>query len=173
MQRYNIFHPVHQSLRAQLYHTAIFLDHTNFRLEGEALNAGDKVAETVHLLEEHNLQLDHFLRETINDYEPSVVDTFQQEQRKCAHLLQQLCIRTGNLSGCRDNRERFRAGAELNRSFVALTLFCLTLMERKESGLNRVLWRYYSDAELEVMQQMMALHRAEPGGRTQPWKHVA
>jgi len=79
MPRVNIFNQIHKGLRAALYDAAISLQQTDFTIEAEAEEVFSKVKEVVMLFDEHAHREDKFILSAISQFEPSVVDAFEQE----------------------------------------------------------------------------------------------
>src|SRR5215207_5391830 len=79
MPRVNIFNQIHKGLRAALYDAAISLQQTDFTIEAEAEEVFSKVKEVVMLFDEHAHRADKFILSAISQFEPSVVDAFEQE----------------------------------------------------------------------------------------------
>src|SRR4029079_3356154 len=86
MQRYNSFNIIHKGLRAALYQTALQLQQTDFTESDQIADAINKVREVVLLFEGHAHKEDHFVLPLINEYEPSVVATFNAEHQKDEQL---------------------------------------------------------------------------------------
>jgi chromosome condensin MukBEF ATPase and DNA-binding subunit MukB len=82
MERYNSFNIIHKGLRAALYQTALQLQQTDFTEDQQAEEALNKVREIVMLFEGHAHKEDNFVLPMINEYEPSVVASFNSEHEE-------------------------------------------------------------------------------------------
>src|SRR5215216_4290815 len=82
MERYNSFNIIHKGLRAALYQTALQLQQTDFTEEGQAEEALNRIKEIILLFEGHAHKEDTFILPMINEYEPSVVATFNAEHEE-------------------------------------------------------------------------------------------
>src|SRR5829696_5368820 len=153
MQRVNIFNQIHKGLRASLYNTAIHLQQTDFTVETEADEALNKVKEVVMLFDEHAHKEDKFVLPAISQFEPSLVDSFEQEHVTDLALSAQLSSAVESFNTLLKAADRAKAGKKLNIDFVEFLAFNLKHMAREEDIINKILWRYYSDLEIIQIQQ--------------------
>ena len=164
MQRYNSFNIIHKGLRAALYQTALQLQQTDFTESDQIEDAINKVREVVLLFEGHAHKEDHFVLPLINEYEPSVVATFNAEHQKDEQLGVELEGAVKKLSQSSTSQEMIVAGGELTTSFVRFMVFNLEHMAKEEDIINQILWRYYSDDEIKAVV-------AQISQSTAPWMH--
>jgi hemerythrin-like domain-containing protein len=164
MQRYNSFNIIHKGLRAALYQTALQLQQTDFTESDQIEDAINKVREVVLLFEGHAHKEDHFVLPLINEYEPSVVATFNAEHQKDEQLGVELEGAVKKLSQSSTSQEMIVAGGELTTSFVRFMVFNLEHMAKEEDIINQILWRYYSDDEIKAVV-------AQISQSTPPWMH--
>jgi hypothetical protein len=162
MQRINIFNQIHKGLRAALYDAAISLQQTDFTVEAETEEALSKIKEVVMLFDEHALKEDTFVLPAILQFEPSVVDAFEQEHMTDLVLSSQLVALVNGFDNLLKAEDRATAGRKINIQFVEFLVFNLKHMAKEEDILNQLLWRYYSDAEILQIQQRIVQN-------TQPW----
>ena len=156
MERYNSFNLIHKGLRASLYQTALQLQQTDFT-NGEATDeAINKVREIVMLFEGHAHKEDCYILPAIEEFEPSVVASFEAEHVEDERLGNQLQACVNKLSSATEFLEKIIAGRELNEAFVSFTVFNLQHMAREEDILNKILWRYYSDDEIMAIGRKIA-----------------
>ncbi len=153
MSRYNIFNQVHKALRAMLYDTSLTLQQTSFTDSNEAAAALAKVRLVAEVFDGHAKHEDEFVLPAIQQYEPSLVDAFEQEHEKDHQLSENLrgllmvyqhAIKAG---------VKIETGQAINKAFTSFMIFNLEHMAREEAVLNKVLWRYYTDAELIALNQ--------------------
>jgi hypothetical protein len=134
-----------------LYDTALVLQQTGFAETEDAETALEKVKIVVDVFESHAAHEGKFVLPAIQRYEPSIVDLFGQEQEKERALSQ------GLLGLIMVYRHAIKAGVKIetgqaiNRAFIEFMIFSLEHMAKEETVLNKILWRYYSDAELEAI----------------------
>ena len=162
MERYNSFNIIHKGLRAALYQTALQLQQTDFTEDDQREDAVNKVREIVILFEGHAHKEDHFVLPMINEYEPSVVATFNAEHEEDERLGLALNTAVEKLSTGTMPQEKILAGRELTESFVGFMVFNLQHMAKEEDIINKILWRYYSDDEIKAV--AMQISQSTP-----PW----
>jgi hypothetical protein len=162
MERFNIFNQIHKGLRAALYDTAIQLQQADFTSASESESALEKVREVVMLFDEHAHKEDKFVLPAILQYEPSVVDSFEQEHVADHALASQLSDAVKHLDSLLKAADREAAGRKLNVIFVEFVAFNLKHMAKEEDVINNILWRYYTDGEILQIQTRIV-------ESTEPW----
>ena len=162
MERYNIFYLIHKGLRAALYETALKLQQNDFNAKEETEEVLNKVKEIVMLFEGHAVKEDRFIFSAIASYEPSVVAAFEEEHETNALLAQELHAAIGTVNKSRSLGEKIVSGRKLTEHFVHFMVFNLQHMEKQEAGINKILWRYYSDEEIRSI-------GAQISQATPPW----
>jgi hypothetical protein len=153
MSRFNTFNQIHKALRAMLYDTALTLQQTYFGDTDEAETALEKVKIVVDVFDQHAAHEDRFIFPAVQQYEPSIVDIFEQEHDKdhaLAESLRGLLIvyKYAMLAGV-----KIETGQAINKAFIEFMIFNLEHMAKEETVLNKVLWRYYTDAEIMAINQ--------------------
>jgi hypothetical protein len=153
MPRYNTFNQIHKALIALLYDTALCLQQTDFGTKEECDAAVEKLVAVLDLFEAHAHQEDDHLLPALFDFEPSVVDAFEQEHVKVGELSQALCVTIAEIYRTKAAAERLRLGRRLTSEFDGFMILNLDHMAKEEDVLNRLLWQYYTDAELQAMER--------------------
>jgi hypothetical protein len=170
MQRYNIFHQIHKGLRAMLYETALHIQHADFWNIEQTEEVIERVNEVVRLFGGHADKEDAYVFPAVEKYDPAVADAFEQEHIK-DHLLGKLLAES--IMRCKDApviTEKVEAAKEVQTNFVKFMVFNLEHMAKEEEILNRILWRYYTDAELMAMtRQIVANVPADDITRMNTW----
>jgi len=162
MERYNSFNIIHKGLRAALYQTALQLQQTDFTEEELSEEALNKVKEIVLLFEGHAHKEDNFILPMINEYEPSVVATFNAEHEEDEKLGFELNAAVEKVAESETLLEKMISGRELTESFVRFMVFNLEHMAKEEDIINKILWRYYSDDEIKAVASQISKN-------TPPW----
>lgn len=162
MERYNIFYLIHKGLRASLYETALQLQQNDFNAEAVTEIVLNKVKEVIMLFEGHAAKEDRFIFSAINSYEPSVVVAFEDEHETNGQLAQELYRGIEGVNNGSSLLEKIVAGRKLTESFVHFMVFNLQHMDKEESVINKILWRYYSDEEIRSI-------GAQINHATPPW----
>ncbi len=153
--RFNIFNQIHKALRALLYDAALTVQQTNFANAEEAEIALEKIKAVLDIFDKHAAHEDHFILPAIHQYEPSLVDCFEQEHVEDHQLAQNLRIVIGSFSKNETAESKLITGHTLLHSFIAFMSFNLDHMAKEETVLNERLWRFYSDAELRKLNQQI------------------
>lgn len=170
MSRFNIFNQVHKALRAMLYDTSLTIQQTYFADAEEAEAALEKVRTTVDIFDEHAAHEDHFVLPAIQQYEPSVVDAFEQEHEKDHALSERLRGLLTVYNHAIKTEIKIETGQAINHAFIEFMIFNLEHMAKEETVLNKILWRYYSDAEImAINQRIVASIPSEEMGVTSAW----
>lgn len=162
MARYNIFNQVHKGLRALLYETMIQLQQTDFTNAEETEDVTERIKIILSLFDSHAHTEDLFVLPAIVQYEPSVVDAFEQEHVKDLQLSQQLSDQLKALSLSISTDAKIQMGAVLSTAVLDFMLFNLSHMKKEEEVLNKLLWRYYSDDDLKGITQSI-VSQVPPG----------
>ena len=164
MNRYNIFYQVHKGLRVLLYETATFLQQADFTREDELAVVKEKVNEVIYLFDKHAHTEDSIILPEIEAYEPSVVDAFEGEHKEDVELSLRLKKILNAFEDTDNDCDRTELGKSMNILFVEFTTFNLTHMAKEETILNKLLWRYYSDEELQQVTRKI-VEKAKPEDR--------
>jgi hypothetical protein len=155
MNRFNVFNQIHKGLKAQLYHTALHLQQTDFSLKHEMIAALDKVKEVVTLFDEHADREDTYILPLVFEYEPAIWDAFEREHKTDLAVIKELMAVMQLLARATTSVDQVAGGRRLVKCFSAFMAIHLEQMEKEEAVLNNVLWRYYSDENLSGIQAEM------------------
>lgn len=148
MARYNMFNQIHKGLRVLLYDTAAMLGRTDFDNAEQYEAVAGRVKEVMDMFDNHAHHEDSFVLPMIEEYEPAVVEAFEQEHITDHSLGQKLRGSIMALDLAVDSGAKKQLGLSLMRSFIEFMIFNLQHMHKEETVLNNILWRYYSDEEL-------------------------
>lgn len=148
MTRYNIFNQIHKGLRTMLYDTALSLQHTVFTNTDNANETLDKLEQAIRIFHSHAEHEDGFVLPAVEKHVPSLVTEFESEHEKDELLSISLrnLMTTYNLAV--DDEARTAAGYSITMAFNEFIAFNLYHMNKEEDKINKVLWKYYTDAEL-------------------------
>ena len=139
MSRFNIFNQIHKGLRAMLYDTALTLQQTYFADPGEAEIAMQKVRGAVNLFDAHAAHEDHFVLPAIQQYEPSLVDAFEQEHVEDHALSEKLRGLLTVYNYAIQPEVKIETGQSITVAFIEFMIFNLEHMAKEEIVLNKVL----------------------------------
>ena len=160
--RYNTFYQVHKALRAMLYETATELQRTDFNSGEEVTSVLANITTVVDVFDKHAYNEDHFVFPAVEQYEPSVVDSFEQEHVRDHELSTQLRTLINIYSSLKTDEERIQLGSALRKAFVDFLAFNLVHMAKEEDIINNLLWRYYTDEQIRAIEkQIIAIQAPE------------
>ena len=159
MLRFNVFNQIHKGLRAMLYDTALTLQQTHFADSDQSDTAVKKVRTTVEMISAHTAHEDHFVFPAIQEYEPSLVDLFTLEHLKNHTLSEKLVDLLVAHNHAVKPEAKIETGHAVVRAFQEFMLYNLEHMSNEETVLNDILWRYYSDEEIESISRRMVRSR--------------
>jgi hypothetical protein len=162
MERYNIFQQLHKGLQGLLFDTAILLQQTDFGHTHDAEPALEKLHSLLHLFTQHAALKDNYLLPAMQRAEPATVFALAQQhgpQYVCIQRMQGLMTMYDHAISTDDKRE---AGKTINQAYTCCMISMLRYMQREEEIMNGTLWRFYTDAEILLMEQdIIALIPAE------------
>ena len=153
--RYNTFYQVHKALRAMLYETATELQRTDFNNEEEVNSVMINITAVVDVFDRHAHNEDRFVFSAVEQYEPSVVDSFEQEHVRDHELSTQLRTLINIYRSLSSDEEKIQLGSALRKAFVDFLAFNLVHMAKEEDIINNLLWRYYSDEEIRAIERQI------------------
>lgn len=141
MKRYNLFETTHLALQDALFMGAQSLSKHHLLSDTTVYDV-----QTLKAIVEGCMQLTHLkevlIMPALEAYEPAVVDALKQQHKKAATWAQQLVAAFTQPDG-----EQLRA---LYKKYMCAQLQCDI---RCEEMLNPPLWFYYSDKELQHLEQ--------------------
>jgi len=151
MQRYNIFYQIHKGLREMLYQTASRLQQTDFTTASETEVITEQMNTVLDLFDKHAATEDHFILPAIETYEPAVCSLFAEEHVQDHALSEKLRSVLKGLQVAETDQDKNTWGTVLRPVFIDFVVFNLNHMAKEEEVLNKLLWRYYSDEELQAI----------------------
>jgi len=167
--RYNIFYQIHKALRAMLYDTATQLQRTDFNNDEEVEQVLHNVSTLVDLFDKHAHFEDQFVFSAVDRYEPSVVDTFEQEHVMDHELAGKLRTLINIYESLGTDDEKIQLGSAIRKCFVEFLAFNLNHMAKEEDIINNLLWRYYRDEDIQAIEQKI-ISSQTPESTALVWK---
>src|SRR4029079_13630159 len=158
--RYNTFYQVHKALRAMLYETAAELQRTDFNREEEVTSVLANITTVVDVFDKHAHNEDRFVFSAVEQYEPSVVDSFEQEHVRDHELSTQLRTLINIYRSLGSDEEKIQLGSALRKAFVDFLAFNLVHMAKEEDVINNLLWRYYIDDQIQAIEKEIISNQA-------------
>lgn len=153
--RYNIFYKIHKALRALMYETATEMQRTDFNNREEAEAILNKISRVVDLFDKHAHHEDEQIFAALTQYEPSVVDVFEQEHVIDHELTEKLRAFINMYDSLQTDEEKMHLGSALRRSFTEFMVFNLQHMAKEEETINNLLWRHYRDEEILAIEKII------------------
>jgi len=160
MSRYNLFGQIHKALRAMLYDTAITVQQTNFTNKEEAEFTLLKLQNMLDVFDEHSENEVNFILPAIQMYEPSLIDSFVQKHAEDHKLAEKIRKAIASYNKAIREEEKISGGSAINKLLNEFMQANMMNMDSEESALNKILWRYYSDSEIMILNQRTS--RSEP-----------
>jgi iron-sulfur cluster repair protein YtfE (RIC family) len=153
-----------------LYETASELQRTDFDNGEEVTSLLEDITTVVDVFDKHAYNEDHFVFPAVEQYEPSVVDSFEQEHVKDHELSTQLRTLINICRSLKTDEERIQLGSALRKAFVDFLAFNLVHMAKEEDIINNLLWRYYTDEQIRAIEkQIIAIQKPESTAVVWKW----
>lgn len=167
--RYNSFYQVHKALRAMLYETAIELQRTDFNNNEEAMAVLSSITTIVNVFDKHAYNEDQYVFAAVTQYEPSIVDSFEQEHVKDHELAVQLRTLINIYPTLETDDEKNQLGSAMRKAFIDFMTFNLVHMAKEEDVINNLLWRYYTDDQIKAIERKIISNQT-PESTAIVWK---
>ena len=152
-----------------LYETAIELQQTDFDHKDQGISLLNKVTLVLDVFDKHAYNEDHYVFAAIQEYEPSVVDSFEQEHLKDHELGGRLRTLINIYTSVETEEERIQLGSAIRKAFVEFLSFSLDHMAEEEDIINNLLWRYYTDEQITAIERKIVASQA-PDSSAIVWK---
>lgn len=170
MQRFNMFSQIHKSLRVLLYDTAALVGRTDFDDPSQLDAVNERIKLVMDSFDKHAHHEDEQVLPLLSQYEPSVVDAFEQEHVTDLALSQKLAGFLVALDLAILPEAKRQLGISLSTAFIEFMVFNLQHMAKEEKVLNNLLWRYYNDEQLlDVNKKIVASIPAEELSASYSW----
>ena len=151
MARYNLFGQIHKALRSMLYDMALTLQQTNFVNSEAAEISLEKLQQVLDVLDKHTENEDNFILPAIQQYEPSLTDAFFQMHSDDREMAEKINKSINEFYKAGKDEEKLNTGALIKKTFTEFMDSSIQHMNSEESVLNKVLWKYYSDSEIMIL----------------------
>lgn len=156
MSRYNFFYWINKGLRTLLYDTGFLLQRTDFTVAEEAMAAHDRLQVVLSSFEALRFKEAQYILPAITYYEPGIADRFNQERTEVYRLHKALEELLKNDDVSHSHPKQTANGLGVVAAFEELSLLMILQMNSAEKLLPKILWRYYSDSELQTIAWKMA-----------------
>lgn len=170
MSRYNIFNQIHKALRVLLYDTATLISQTDFDDPAQNQAVSERLQQVLTIFDKHADKEDSMILPLLQQYEPAVIDAFEQEHIKDHELAQRLRGFLIALFHAVSSEAKNQLGQTLGTVYMEFMIFNLQHMSKEETVLNNLLWRYYSDDELmAISKKVIASIPTDEAAVTSKW----
>ena len=153
MQRFNSFTYIHKALRAMLYDTALTLQQTYFADQFEGSIAIRKIEDVLNVFEQHAHHEDTGILPRIEMYEPLIVEEFEQEHVTDLLLSDRMKHLLNIYQAAENEPDKILCGSAISKAFVEFMVFNLEHMAKEEMLINPVLWKEYTDEQIQLINQ--------------------
>jgi len=153
MQRFNSFTYIHKALRAMLYDTALTVQQTYFANDSEAGIAIRKIKDVLNIFEQHAHHEDTGILPTIEMYEPRIVEEFEKEHVADLMLSDRMKHLLNMFQAAENEPDKLLCGSAISKAFVEFMVFNLEHMAKEEILINPILWREYTDGQIQLINQ--------------------
>jgi hemerythrin-like domain-containing protein len=168
IMRINVFHQIHQALRALLYHVSITVQHTDFTQPEQTTKTVGLIREMVNFFEGHAHTEDSLVFPMIAKFAPEVVADFEKQHVTDHALGEELKRSIDNCMQAATHDSKIQAGIRLQRAVNAFTAFNLTHMGKEETEVLPLIHKHYTDEQIlekekEIVQSLSDEKKAFSG----------
>jgi len=146
--RFDMYTPIHKTLRRVMFETAISLARADFNDTDEVAVAMQSVSVCVAFLREHAEHEDREVVPVIARLDPELAAVLDREHPELERLAIDVESLWPRLQPLDVPAARAQLGAELLRRFQAMVAAQLVHMDREERQVNALLWAHLRDDEL-------------------------
>lgn len=159
IQRYNGFAMSHKAMRAMLFSTALNLQHADFSEKTQMEVILNSLQSILNSFDEHADLEDDYILPLAKKYNPELLQAFENEHIKDRRLTSDLNTAISYYRSSINNSERALNGSRIFYALMSFISFNLDHMNREEIEFNSVIWKHYSDEELESVHNKIATTR--------------
>ncbi|MBL7770819.1 MAG: hypothetical protein JNK20_17715 [Flavipsychrobacter sp.] len=153
MRRFNIFQTSHSALRAQLLDASLQLQFTNFTKPQQVQHRFDQVIELVLACQRQAEEESRYIIPALQAVEKNIPECFAAGKKDryspLDRILDHMLVFDKEAGSDRANKW---AGVLFKASFRSLSDWVIQAMQRQEEMLNPLLWKFYSDDALYMLQ---------------------
>lgn len=166
--RINVFHQIHQALRALLYHASITVQQTDFTQKEETAKTLNLIQEMVNFFEGHAHTEDSLVFPMIASFAPEVVADFEKQHVTDHALGEELKRSIQDCLHAATDESKILGGIRLQRAVNAFTAFNLTHMGKEETEVLPLIHKHYTDEQMlekekEILQSLSDEKKAFSG----------
>lgn len=151
--RMNLFHQIHQALRALLYHASLTIQHTDFTQPEQTAKTVSLIQEMVNFFEGHAHTEDSLVFPMIASFAPEVVADFEAQHVTDHALGEELKRSIQDCMNAETHESKILSGIRLQRAVNAFTAFNLTHMNKEETEVLPLIHKLYTDEQILEKEQ--------------------
>lgn len=152
-QRYNLFNLIHKGLRNIMYDTALKIQTADFSTINGAGSVISRIEQLLLYFEEHAHHEDNHVLPMIEQYDAQLVVDFESQHEEDHRLGYDLIQAITAWKIAEGTVARLAAGRKIFYLFNEFIAFNLYHMNKEEQLINAVLWKHYSDMEIQGITQ--------------------
>ncbi|RYZ61796.1 MAG: hypothetical protein EOO14_04035 [Chitinophagaceae bacterium] len=151
MKRFDFFQPIHNQIRAQLYETGALVQHADVDQASESGTTLYRLQGVLNLLQVYMAFGELHILPAITAYESAIADSLLQERAEMGKVQEQLKESIDAQGWASQPPGQGRETEDLATCFESLALQMIQYLRREENLAGKLLWRYYSDEELQAL----------------------
>jgi hypothetical protein len=152
MNRFNLFYRINKGLKALLYDTSMLLQRADFTVADEVSTVHRRLQTVLSIFDAFRFSEEQYILPAIIYYEPGIATKFEEDRKERQRLLFQIEKSLFAADPTREAESELPVGIKLITDFEFFSTLIITLMACDERLLNMLLWRYYSDPELQAIE---------------------
>ena len=153
-QRYDIYALIHKGLRSCLTDTLIAMGRVDLHSTAELDAALEQVKNLLAICQGHLEHEDTFIHQAMEACEPGVAADMYHHHKQHEAMISELQSLVEKLAQC-PVQERAQVAATLYRRLAVFVADNLAHMHEEETANNAILWRNYSDAEIQEIEHRL------------------
>ncbi|HEX5171175.1 MAG TPA: hemerythrin domain-containing protein [Cyclobacteriaceae bacterium] len=153
--RYNPFNLIHKGLRHLMYDTALKIQTADFATINGAASVITQLEQLLSYFEEHAHHEDTFVLPPVEKYNPELVADFESQHEEDHRLGHEIRLALASWKIAEGTVARLSAGKKIFFLFNEFIAFNLYHMNKEEQLINEVLWRHYTDIEIQGITQQI------------------
>jgi Hemerythrin HHE cation binding domain len=151
--RYNLFNLIHKALRNMLYDTALKIQRNDFTSVEETLPIMAQLEQVLFYFDEHARHEDTFILPVVQKHDAKLITDFEYEHDEDHRLAGDMRAFITQWRMEKHKGPQVIWGERIFYSFNKFVAFNLYHTNKEERLLNPVLWKHYSDLELQGITQ--------------------
>lgn len=162
MTPHNLYYRVTKGCKAFFNDTLMQLLRTDFSIEGEVLKAHNRLHAVLSFIESYGNWEAQFILPPIAYYEPGLANQVEERRREQSAEITKIGSLLHDFAFIADTSRQAAAGKDVVAHFEAFSARFILQQAQEEKWVNKLLWRYYSNHELQVIEWKMLAANSSP-----------